>query len=74
MIRNAADWQRFQDNLVRDDKTNYERNLAMVEAILQEAIALGRMPPEDPLDGIETCIRIARVVNSVPDTPGKAGD
>lgn len=34
------------------------------EGMWREAVALGVLPAEDPLEGIETDIRIARTLNS----------
>jgi hypothetical protein len=51
---------------VRQRSPNLERNLRIVEALRQEAIALGKWPPADPLEGIEVDIRLARVLNTPP--------
>ena len=47
---------------------DYTQNLRIVEALRQEAVALGVWPPADPLEGIEVDIRLARILN------GLAGD
>ena len=39
-----------------------------MEALYQEAVALGVFPLKDPLDGLEVDIRIAKVVNHVSKT------
>ncbi|NOY65697.1 MAG: hypothetical protein GXO97_09950 [Nitrospirae bacterium] len=37
--------------------------LKIVEALWQEGMRMGTLPPSDPLEGIETDIRIARILN-----------
>ncbi|MEM0964022.1 MAG: hypothetical protein AAGK21_15955 [Bacteroidota bacterium] len=49
--------------LARDRPVDVARNFRIVEALRQEAIALGAWPPEGPLAGVETDARVARVLN-----------
>ncbi len=48
----------------RDVPPDHARNLAIAEALLAEAIALGVWPPADPLGGLDAKIRIARAINT----------
>ena len=41
------------------------QSLAIVEALAEEARRLGTFRREDPLEGTETVIRVARAVRSV---------
>jgi len=65
MVKNAAALERFEAELVRSEPADFRRNLAIVEALAQEAEALGVFRRQDPLEGIETIIRVARAVNRV---------
>jgi hypothetical protein len=55
--------QAFERDLIRRTPLGYARNLEIVEALCQEARLLGVWPPADPLDGIDTDIRLARALN-----------
>ena len=65
MVKNAAALARFETELVRSEPADFGRNLAIVEALAQEAEALGVFRRRDPLEGIETIVRLARAVNRV---------
>jgi hypothetical protein len=65
MVKNAAALERFETEFIRNEPADLGRNLAIVEALAQEAVALGVFPRQDPLEGIETIIRVARAVNRV---------
>ncbi len=45
------------------DSLSYTRNVEIVEALCQEARQLGAWPAVDPLDGINTDVRLARAIN-----------
>lgn len=64
MIGDKALYKEFEENFIATSRLPYERALAIVEGLWEEGVALGVLPPEDPLDGIDIDIRIARVVNS----------
>ena len=64
MIRNNA-FQEFERGFVKRKKMDIMKNLRIVHALYHEAVALGIIPLENPLDGIEVDLKIARVVNSV---------
>jgi hypothetical protein len=57
----VAAWERAR--AAAEGPPDHARNLRIVDALLAEAIALGSWPPEDPLGGIETDIRIAKAIN-----------
>jgi len=57
--------ERFEADLLQRDKADFHRNLAIMDAMWEEAVALGAFPPQDPMEGIEVDLRIAKVVNSV---------
>lgn len=53
----------FERERARADVPDHARNLALANALLAEARALGVWPPSDPLAGIEVKIRVARAFN-----------
>ena len=51
--------------LARDQPVDHARALRLVAGLVAEARALGVWPPADPLAGVETDVRVARVVNGL---------
>ncbi len=41
---------------------DYWRSLAIYESLYEEALALGSLPPKDPLEGIEVDIALAQAL------------
>ncbi len=68
MIENREKLQRFEKDLVKKSKVNIKQNFRIVEALYREAVTLRAIPMKDPLDGLETDIKIAKVLNSVSKT------
>lgn len=63
---------KFEDDLMRKTKPlPYKKSVKIYEAMWKEAVSLGVMPPKDPLQGIETDIRLAKVLNSCLKRPSK---
>jgi len=50
---------------LRKDKTTISKNFKIVEALYNEAVALGVIPPKNPLAGLDVDLRIAAVINRV---------
>jgi hypothetical protein len=65
VIKKSEELLKFEDELKRKTKVNVKKNFQIVEAMYDEAVALGVMPPKSKLDGVEIDIKIAKVVNSV---------
>jgi len=65
MVKNGAALERFETEFTRSEPADFARNLAIVEALAQEAMTLGVFRRQDPLEGIETIVRVARAVNRV---------
>jgi hypothetical protein len=63
MIRNRHLIDLFEDSLVSQSAADFRRNLQIYEALYQEARSLGALPLKDPLDGIDSDIHLARVMN-----------
>jgi hypothetical protein len=57
--------KQFEDDLARQEgRLEHSRALEIFTRLWEEGCALGVLPPADPLEGIETDITIARVLNS----------
>jgi hypothetical protein len=65
MVKNSKKLQAFEADRIRAEKVDVEQNLRILDALYEEAVMLGVLPPKDPLEGIETKIRIAKAINSV---------
>ena len=71
MISDRGELEKFEKELIRSEKVDLHRNFAILDALYEEAVALGVFPLQDPLDGFDVDLKIARVVNSVPEAPDK---
>jgi hypothetical protein len=65
MVKNAKKLQAFEAERIRAEKVDVEQNLRILDALYEEALMLGALPPKDPLEGIEVKIRVAKAVNNV---------
>ncbi len=64
MIKNAAFLKRFEDELVKKTpRRSFLESLSLWEAMWNEGIHLGVLPPSNPMEGIEVDIEVARVLN-----------
>lgn len=63
MVKNPEILSAFEKSLASAERPDYERNLKIAEALYREACLLGVFPLRDPLEGIETDIRLARAIN-----------
>ena len=68
MVKDVPELDRFEKELLRLRKPDPAKNFRIIEALYDEAVALGAIPLKDPLNGIEVDIKIAKVVNSVSKT------
>jgi hypothetical protein len=46
------------------EKLPYKKALHIFESLWREGITLGVLPPDDPSEGLEVDLRIAKVLNS----------
>ena len=65
MIKDPERWKAWENAYIRSEAANYERNLRIFEAMCKHARKLGKFPPQDPLEGIEFKIRVARDLNAL---------
>lgn len=69
MVKNAEAVQSLERSIRRKEKSDFSKNIRLVEALYREAVFLGTFPPRDKLLGIDVDIRIAKAINSVSRTP-----
>lgn len=62
MIQDVKYWTAWEDAL-RANPPDFRENLRLLDAMYEEAKALGLFLPADSLAGLEVKIRMARVVN-----------
>lgn len=68
LVKDKEKLQKLEDDLARQEKADVKKNFRIIEAMYEEAVALGAFPSKNPLSGIEIDIQIAKVVNSVSDS------
>lgn len=65
MIKNADLLQAFEkDFMSGKGSLSFDQALALFTGMWMEGRHLGILPPEDPMEGIEVDIKIARVLHS----------
>lgn len=65
MIKNPHILKKLEDDLARNHEgPDYPTALRIFTSLWQEGQSLGILPPADPLDGIETDLKVARILNS----------
>lgn len=72
MVKNCEKLQAFEAERISAEKVDVEQNLRILDALYEEALMLGALPPKDPLEGIEVKIRVAHVLNGLRCTPEEA--
>lgn len=65
MIRNRKVLEKFEQDLARRERSSLKKNLEIVDALYQEAVALGVFPLKNPLEGIEIDIKFAKAAKRV---------
>jgi hypothetical protein len=65
MIRNLQKIEAFEKEFIKRDKSlSYEKALKIFTSLWKEGMDLGVLPPQDPMEGIEIDIKIAKILNS----------
>jgi len=65
MKRDFEAKKQFEDDLARKEgRLDHSQALEIFSRLWEEGRALGVLPPADPLEGIETDLTIARILNS----------
>lgn len=63
MIKNQELLEKFETKLISSQKLSYEENLKIFESMWNLACELKIFPPENPIEGIEKDIELARILN-----------
>jgi hypothetical protein len=69
VIKNAPLYAKFEAELIKSQAPDLAQNFRIIDALYDEAVELGIFPLKDPLEGLDTTLTIAKVVNSVSGTP-----
>jgi hypothetical protein len=64
MIRNHHLLRKLERKFVAQAKMPHKKSLRLFEAMWEEGVLLGVLPPGDPSEGLEVDIRVARILNS----------
>jgi hypothetical protein len=72
MITNYPAYAQFEQDLIARQLVDPAQNFRIVDALYNEAVALGIFPLKEPLEGLDAILTIAKVVNSVSGTPHPA--
>lgn len=64
MIKDRVAWEAWEAHYIASDPSDFNRNLRILEAMCEYARSLGRFPPADSLEGLESRIELARVLNA----------
>jgi hypothetical protein len=63
VIKDPALWERWERETQLCQPADFRRNLRLLEAMYEEARALGVMAAPPGLEGLESRLRLARVLN-----------
>lgn len=72
MIKDAALWRTWEDELTRRTPVDFTQNMMRMEALYEHAVLLGAWGARAPLDGIGPKLKLAGILN-VQRTPGETG-
>jgi hypothetical protein len=65
MVKNPEHLEKFKNTLYRNEGSlPFSHALKIFTSLWNQGLTLGTLPPKDPLEGIETDIKIAGVLNS----------
>lgn len=64
MIKNPDLLKEMEEKYIAASRLPYEKALAIVESLWAEGVNLAVLPPKDPIEGIETDVRMARILNT----------
>ena len=69
MMKRSPCLDAFEKEQIQQNKADYLENLKIFEALYRQAQTLGIYPLEDPLEGVDVDIRLAKALHvRIPDT------
>jgi len=63
MIKNVRILETLEKDFISKQKLSYEQSLKIFESMWVEGVKLGVLPPKNYMDGIETNLKIAKILN-----------
>jgi len=63
MVRDKAFWGAWEARYIASQRPDFLRNLQLLDGMYDLARALGVFPLANPLEGLETDIRVAKALN-----------
>lgn len=64
MIKNPKILKKFENNLSKKESLNLHESFKIFEDLYKEAIFLDVLPSKNPIEGIDTKIKIAKILNA----------
>jgi len=74
MLKRTKRLRDFEKEQIRSESPDYFRNLEIYEALHEEAVALGVLPPDDPMEAARIDIQRTRVFHVRENTDSDRGD
>ena len=65
MIKDPEYLKKFEDEQTANDDMTLEQKLKLLNSIYKFAIKLGTLPPDDLLEGLDTDIKVAKIINGI---------
>lgn len=65
MVKNPEILKDFEEEYIKNDKRTFEERLKSYRELYKHAVSLGVLPSKNPLEGIETKIKVAKIINGV---------
>ncbi len=63
MIKDTEAWQAWEREQVRNTPVDFEQNARILDAMYEQARAMGLFPLADPLEGLDAKIKFAKAIN-----------
>ncbi|MBN2018966.1 MAG: hypothetical protein JW749_01935 [Sedimentisphaerales bacterium] len=65
MIKDRQKLEEFERRMLATENLTHEQAMAIFDSLFEEAVSLGVINDENILEGIETDIRVARILNQL---------
>ena len=65
MIKDPEYLKKFEDEQTAKDDMTLEQKLKLLNSIYKYAVKLGTLPPDDLLEGLDTDIKVAKIINGI---------
>jgi len=65
MVKDKLLLEKFEREQIKNNKPDFFKNLMIFEELYKEALHLGILSLENPLEGIEADLRLAKIINNV---------